>query len=429
MKKRLANSISGAATRRNGGKQHATAASLSPLHLHAHQYIIMVALFSSLLSSRNEDSAAVSSSSIPTVIQLYTSTPLQVHSSSKLAGHALLSYQAVEVHEPSEETQETTLFGRKTKSSTSMVETPNLGVWNVKVLGSGTVVDSLLKIPSSPYYCMTVDLFDPSQVEPCMTRMQEALVRFLIACPPAASKNEGSMTSLYNLRMQTFGLAPNDTPPSTSAAAEEGDRHVCVHVMICAVTPKEPSSDYQTTQAQNLVTYHLRRFAAAIGATLVFVSTNPVEKSENDKQDTDNAENLQTALSISQLAHVWREWAQGNDVVKEQEDSAADTSRAIYPPHSQDELIETVLLRNANNPPAWDSSKDSLWKALPAKKEEANGETRKTTQSSGDDGWLQQLRDSLGMAAEPTAAAPTTTTPAKTDDAEVSSFFENLLKK
>jgi hypothetical protein len=73
---------------------------------------------------------------------------------------------------------------------------------------------------------------------------------------------------------------------------------------------------------------------------------------------------------------------------------------------------------------------------LPAKPKEHDHEKKSKPNPSGDDAWLQQLRDSIAsLATEPTAAAAaaastTSTSKAKqTEDAEVSSFFENLLKK
>ena len=45
---------------------------------------------------------------------------------------------------------------------------------------------------------------------------------------------------------------------------------------------------------------------------------------------------------------------------------------AIYDSNQDKELIETVFLRNANHPPTWNSSTDSLWKALPAKHKEGH---------------------------------------------------------
>jgi hypothetical protein len=161
--------------------------------------------------------------------------------------------------------------------------------------------------------------------------------------------------------------------------------------------------------------YHLRRFAAAIGATLVFVRT--VDNKTEDDDDKDRSE--EASLSLHQLANVWREYAQGTDI---EEDAA------VFRPDKNQDLIESVLLRNANYPGQWESSKDSLWIALPASSQATNKKEPKTSRSSGDDGWLQQLRDSLGTATEPAAASAPSSAP-KTDDAEVSSFFENLLKK
>jgi hypothetical protein len=368
----------------------------------------MVALFSTLLSNASTDEAtSASSSSIPTVIQLYTTGPLALDSTKKLAGHAILSYQAAEVNTAA---SEATLFGRTRKSTSTVPENPNLGVWNAKVLKESALVDSLLKIPTGSHFCMTVDLTDLSGVEPAMTRMQEALVRYLITFP----NKEGS-TNLYDLKSHTFGLAPEDEPPTTTAAPDESDRKVCVNLMICAVRPVSKRDDYKETQAHNLVLYHLRRYAAAVGATLVFVSTVDNEM-DNDQDDTKSEE---ASLSLHQLGNLWRDFAQENDI---EEDTA------VFCPDTNRDLIETVLLRNANCPGEWEASKDSLWKALPPMSQAADATDKKVARSSGDDGWLQQLRDSLGSAAEPAAASMPSTT-LKTEDAEVSSFFENLLKK
>lgn len=377
-----------------------------------------------------------SSSSIPTIIQLYTSSLINPSPTKPVAGHAILSYQAVEVHDSvsssSGNEEESTLFGRK-QTKTSVVETPNLGVWNAKISSStNKLADSLLNIPSSSYaYCMTVNLSNPSQVEPDMACMQEALVRHLIA---TSSTTTTSSTSLYQLKNVQFGLAPEDTPASTSVVADESDRKIFANVMICAILPSsKEEQDYQTTQAQNLVLYHVRRFAAAIGASLVFSNNrndSTINKNSKEEENTpEQDKNQVSTLTVNQVAHVWREFALNQ---KLQDDNAA-----IYVSSSnnENELVETVLLRNANNPPAWNSSTDSLWKALPASsnENEATDETMKqgSSNNSGDDGWLQQLRDSLGTAAtEPATTTTTTTSKAnKTEDAEVSSFFENLLKK
>lgn len=389
----------------------------------------MVALFSSLLSNTNADEGAttVFSSSIPTVIQLYTTSSVSIDSkqqSSTLAPHAILSFLAVEISEGEQEEKEQSLFGRaRSKASSNIPENPNLGVWNAHVLEkSSAMVDSLLKIPSSAHYCMTVDLNDPSQVEPSMTRMQEALVRYLIDTSP---QHQQGTTTLYDLRWQTFGLAPHDAAPTTSAAPAENDRNVSICLMICAIHSSNKSLEYKETQAHNLVMYHLRKFATAVGATIVFVRTGTTTEQataaeETAHKDSDKPTEEQASLSVKELAHVWRDFALGKTL--------DEGNAAIVGPTKNEDLIETVLLRNANCPPDWDASKDSLWKALPAsstknmKKKEANAK------SFGDNGWLEQLRGSLGTALEP-SAAPAAATSSTTEDAEVSSFFENLLKK
>jgi hypothetical protein len=405
----------------------------------------MVALFSTLLSKNNEgdSSSAVSSSVIPTVIQLYTSTLIMNPSSSNTKsppGHAILSYQATHVSEDASLSTQTateeassTLFGKR-HAKNLQHETPNLGVWNCKV---SPLMDSLLHIPSSSHhYVFTVNLSDPTTVEPDMTSMQQALVRHLIASSDTTPTNTtttqttSSTTTLNQLSNVTFGLAPEDTPPTTSVAQEENHDKIQFHLMICAIVPLN-KKEYQETQAQNLVVYHLHRFAAAIGATLVFCQAtdrplNPTiatpEMGEQEEKDSTLA-----TLDVGQVARVWRRFAQ---------DSVLEHHDAIFDSNQDKELIETVFLRNANHPPAWNASTDSLWKALPAKPKEHDHEKKSKPNPSGDDAWLQQLRDSIAsLATEPTAtaaaaASTTSTSKAKqTEDAEVSSFFENLLKK
>ncbi|KAL3902335.1 MAG: hypothetical protein SGILL_010863, partial [Bacillariaceae sp.] len=155
------------------------------------------------------------------------------------------------------------------------------------------------------------------------------------------------------------------------------------------------------------------------------------------------SDDSQPAVSYDVLSQLWRDLAMGTPVWEQQQQEAAQASTdddddevaaistALYGPGRQHEdLIETVLLRNANYPGHWEASKDSLWAALPAPQEVVSKE--KATQS-GDAGWLTQLRNSIASALPPekTSAA---TDESKADkkpkekDAAVSSFFESLLK-
>ena len=104
--------------------------------------VATMALFSTLLTASSETSASTSSS-IPTVIQLFTSKPIVFDDNTDLGAHAVLSYQAVEVSPPTPE-GESTLFQQR-RSKASPILTPNLGVWNCYI-SKNTLVDSLLKI-------------------------------------------------------------------------------------------------------------------------------------------------------------------------------------------------------------------------------------------------------------------------------------------
>ena len=191
-----------------------------------------------------------------------------------------------------------------------------------------------------------------------------------------------------------------------------------------------------------------------------------------------------TLLSLSQLATLWQGWADGKEVWNDSvaaelglpqqqqqsatfaedsssgaDDAAAVTAsphQAVYGPGAQNaELIESVLLRNAQYPGHWDASKDSLWKILPQDNDSVaqntidtkgsnSSPTTTTAAASGDDYWLLELRDSV--VAESSTKTPqsskakrnTTDKKAKgskskkpsknDDDGEVSNFFESLLK-
>jgi hypothetical protein len=382
-----------------------------------------MALFSTLLSASSEQSASTSSS-IPTLIQLFSSKSLTFDENAKLDSHAVLSYQALEVAPP----QEDKLFSqRRGGNNSASITTPNLGVWNCCISKQhNALVDSLLTIPdaaSSNSYCLTVDLTDPTMVEPSLSILHEALVRLLIQQAPSTSSageasKERATTSLAQLKVTQFGLAPEDKPSSSiPTSTAEDDTNVKLAVMICALLGPSTKDDYKETQAQNLVLYHLRRYAAALDATLVFVGSGNMESSSNI-----NTEDVST-IPLDEISYSWREWILGNAV----------ENITFSPGNHQPDLIESVLLRNAQYTGEWDASKDSLWKALPSS-EQKEEEVGKKHTDTGDDAWLSQLRDSMAAVSGDTsarAAAPAAPVAAAAEgkDVAVSSFFENLLKK
>lgn len=388
-----------------------------------------MALFSTLLSASSEPSASTSAS-IPTLIQLSTSTRI-LYGDEDLDAHAVLSYQALEVNPPTPEGESTLFQQRRSNSAANSTVTPNLGVWNC-FISKNALVDSLLKIPDASssrtgdhHFCMTVHLTDPSLVEPSMAMMHEALVRLLIQQPPPKRKEVASeiamktSTSLSQLKATQFGLASEDKPTSSQVA--EDDDHVCISLMICAVFDHSGNAssikdEYMETQAQNLIIYHLRRYAAALNCSLCFVG---------NKTDMDVP-----TIPLADIAYTWLQWISSPD-------PTIKVDNVFAPNHHQPDLIESVLLRNAQHLAGqWDASKDSLWKALPPSQEDEGASTLSSTRnrnapSHGDDDWLSQLRESVAtVEASPISAAPTVTSAApKTEDAAVSSFFENLLKK
>lgn len=318
---------------------------------------------------------------------------------------------------------------------------------------------------------------------------------------PASNNNDDNSrkniksTSLYDLQAVQFGLASEEK--NTGQSIEESAKDVKIGLMICAViTPSSSSSDgknknstsnnqttvdmssesaYKKKQARALVVYHLRKFANAINAALCFVerpdhnmdhkqpvlstkgeaantvqaTTTETSVSNNETTTTTNnnnsTEDTQIAISYDKLSQLWRDMAMGFPIWDQQftareevQDGAAAT--ALYGPgRQQEDLIENLLLRNANYPGHWDASKDSLWVALP--QDPSNSTTSKSTTVSsttvtGDDGWLTQLRQSI-VSALPTvdkSSSSKNKSAAKDDgkpkekDAAVSSFFESLLK-
>mmetsp|Transcript_44504 Transcript_44504/g.50391 ORF Transcript_44504/g.50391 Transcript_44504/m.50391 type:complete len:503 (-) Transcript_44504:27-1535(-) len=293
-------------------------------------------------------------------------------------------------------------------------------------------------------------------------------------------KNIIKTTSLYDLQTAQFGLASGEK--AAKQTIEESAKDVKFGLMICAVVASSrddgtnPNSNnkaltadlssesaYKKKQAQALVVYHLRKFSHAINAALCFVERpgneslssskgeNNIESvsqsahgavvgSNDDTTTTTNTDDTQIAISYDKLSQLWHDMAMGVPVW-EQKSESEDAATALYGPRRQQEdLIESVLLRNANYPGHWDASKDSLWVALPATNgasDTTSTQTETTTTTAGDDGWLTQLRDSIASALpatdkasvnEKTSADDNANGKPKEKDAAVSSFFESLLK-
>lgn len=420
-------------------------------------------LFSALASSASEgDKPSASTLSIPTVVQLYSNKPILLEKNAKSRKFDILSYQTVTVSSSAteEEPEGGALLSKQQKEAANLH--PNLGVWNCRVTKGKVasdqqpLIDQILRVvPSSntrpPTVCMTVDFSNLSEVEPTISLLQDALVRYLIARGQDKTSVEPSptaKTSLYDLRSTNFGLAENDEESAKSMSAsppQDSDKNIRLALAICvmlpageqetenAATPEGSSGGgYKEKQAEALVLYHLRKYAARLNAVLCFV--------QKDKP-SEEASKAVSALTLRQLSFVWRQVANGEegwkelDSTKEDEEGAEQTNVAgIYGPgNHHEELIEAVLLRNAQFPGHWDASKDSIWVALPASQteNEKKEESEESTDKAGDNSWLSELRSSVvaDVKTPPpkgkSEAADASKTP---NDAAVSSFFESLLK-
>jgi hypothetical protein len=431
-----------------------------------------------------QTTAPTSSATIATVVQLYSNQQIiLMEETPSVTGYSSLTYQAVQVGA----SRDDAVAELKNRHSN-----PDLGVWNCRVLGGGNnenadpLVDSLLAKLSAPseiivsppsVFCLTVDLSDEATVEPNLSALQAALVRHLIEHPPQTYETDAfttktQTTSLYDLQTVQFGLASDEKAAERSI--EEAARDVKVGLMICAVVSSndnktvDESSEaaYKKKQARALVVYHLRKFANSINAALCFVERPKPQEQESSKDsateegnkdtgdassgNSNNNNNTQLSVSYGKLSQLWRDMATGIPVWEQEEQSstmeakvvveettASITPTALYGPgRQQEDLIESLLLRNANYPGHWDANKDSLWVALPSADEGTNNTDTTGASTAGDDGWLMQLRSSIASALPPAAskAAETkTSSPAKAakagaKDEAVTDFFASLLK-
>jgi len=390
----------------------------------------------------------MSSVNIPTVVQLYTSTPILMDTTPMVNGYTAMTYQAIQVGAFKDE-----------QEPKNRHQNPDLGVWNCRV-NKETLLDSLLaKVTSrSRTYCWTVDLSDSTSVEPSISLLQGALVRYLIENPPPEDEQRAtSTTTLYQLQASQFGLAVEDKESNISEKnISEATAIIKTSIMICAILPVEKEevseSAYKTKQANALVVYHLRRFAASINATLCFVhpedsedsASSPMKESQQQSQpqSQQQKEASQPAVTFDELSKLWKElaldkaiWetddkenANDNDI---SEGSPVNVATPLYGPgRHQEDFIESVLLRNAHYPGHWEANKDSLWMALPTTREAPSAETGP---NDGDEDWLSQLRGSIAAAAAAPKPGATEETNAEektpeTQDVAVSDFFASLLK-
>jgi len=257
---------------------------------------------------------------------------------------------------------------------------------------------------------------------------------------------DNETTSLYQLRTVQFGVAKEDKEAASNAetSADETDTQFQVALVLCVLLPSQNKSDttdgdpeqdpkeeeneeddedsYQTKQTMALLMYHLRKYALQLNCTLVFC-------------DPQAAQGTESYCTLSQLALLLRSYGLGmpiwNDYAKILElpqvvalpdeepgddtaDSQATTSSPVYGPGSyQEDLLDSVLLRNAQYPGHWDAAKESLWTILPdtsstASKSKPTVSTT-ATEGAGDLLWLSELKESIDAAAGSDTATTSTT--------------------
>ena len=260
----------------------------------------------------------------------------------------------------------------------------------------------------------------------------------------------------------------------------------------------DDDEDYQAKQTRALLLYHLRRYAMLLNCALLFVDTSRTWTDPDDAAAVmssmahTNKNGLPPTLSLSQTALLWRAFALGQAIwndyptilelpmsspimllepLSEQppqptepqpegdgdngkeasttEDAAATADSAaastttttttplVFGPGSyQQDLLESVLLRNAHYPGHWDAAKEHVWTILPHTVDPDDQPTAmlrmrqmmerttphttgvpssSTSSTVGDQGWLLELQESLGTTtttlSDSTTSATTSSTP------------------
>ena len=332
---------------------------------------------------------------------------------------------------------------------------------------TGLVNRLLQKVLSSPpqsaafsTVIFALDLADPATVHPAMEAMVAALLRRFDASTDGSSKTKASAsasasatTRLAKLRSTKFGTAPeqSEEAPSKASPGGAGSVDTKIALIICCAVPPTPTElgtegggpsvapqSFQEKQVISLVHYHLHRFASEVDCTLAFVRPDDDGAASVPSVEEEGGGNSATAaakskgsipsMTVSELAGVVSRVASGMTPVEEEEKANDDDDEAgteegqegkdgegsaatagleqppIFVPGSHDDdLIGSVLLRNASCPGVWDAAKDDLWKALPSTKAGGDGDTTasdkkkdvKVGGAAADEAWLSKLAASL----------------------------------
>ncbi|KAL7547509.1 hypothetical protein ACHAWF_010800 [Thalassiosira exigua] len=287
-----------------------------------------------------------------------------------------------------------------------------------------------------PPVLMTVDLSDPTEVQPAVERMRRAILKLYDGEEDGTSGSGGACTtSVKALQKSTFGRAKIQEDVAVKGGAISSERRMAL--IVAAIVPTATNSASSTAeeflerQTRALLSYHLHKFALEADCTLCFVG----EGVPSGGSSGDDGGRRRSTVSVDELGEMVRRASLGLSPVDEAATSPADegdggegegggstattTSPAAYPPGAHDaELIHGAYLRNASCEGRWDAAADDLAAALPPKSSssaradrggkgpEDGGEgDASAKEGGGDDAWLSKLASSAGVSTDPSSAA------------------------
>jgi len=248
--------------------------------------------------------------------------------------YEIVSYQAVQVPDSLLSSSSRTNSNNKPGINDSNHISPNLGIWDCRMLHgahgekllSRVLSDAVLRLDGDadgngsnvPTFVLTLDMEDPSSIHSSVERMVRVIKAFCYGGEESSSNNnkkekgadnndsdcetpklmKGS-TFLTTLKSTKFGIALSETPKEEEKGGEEQESKAIeegsVNIILCAILPKSfisfddnttNSMTYREKQAQYLVSYHLQKYAAELNCTLCFVRTREAEDEERgDKND------------------------------------------------------------------------------------------------------------------------------------------------
>lgn len=424
----------------------------------------------------------------------------------------VLSYQAVQVKDDQQQQRQSDTPGVVVSSPTTLDKhiNPNLGVWdyNFQQNNDTDLISSLLNniIRSKSdlgTFILTLDMDDTISIHPNLEFMIESILKYYdngtnekkdIDDQNADEQIFHKSTIIGKLRETKFGKPPEKNEEETTKYSSfekhvEENNDMKISIVICAILPSLSPKTYVDKQAQHLVCYHLRKYAAEINCTLCFVR---MERSNIGVDSNDNAANLPIpsedsigenepvqhasfatveGMTVDELTiavkHVCTETnlknetntksnkgegVQSTERKPEQEAIQQKSLPTLYGPYRHDiDLINSALLRNASCPGIWDAHKDSLWEALPHTASDGliSSKVPRNEQESGDEKWLSKLVDSVsaftvsglsdGVSIMDDSVRSGKTKDStkkragkkkvKPDNKDVANFFEDLLKK